>query len=187
MGFDEYKERILKAMDVDYEQLKLDCQMKVDSFKGNTRVIRTGKDCVLTMDTTGRKWHIDAGEGAFPCGEVYIAPMEENSNGTVFFETLSAQEAGVFTNVTVTVQDGKIISSDSEEFNRFLNELPEGGNVVSELGIGMNPNVECITGDSVLDENVIGTFHIAIGMNTLFGGKNNSPIHMDFVAFGEVE
>lgn len=187
MEFEAYRERVLKAMDIDYKELQAACEEKISGFQGNIRTIRTKNNCVLTVDTTDREWLIDAGDGALPCGEIYIAPVEEKSNGTIFFETLSAGEKGIFHNVTVTIKDGIMQTSDCELFNEFLQELPEGGNVVAELGIGMNPNVECITGDSILDENVVGIFHIAIGMNHLFGGKNECPFHMDFVAVGEVE
>ncbi len=182
-----FKTRTLKALDVDYKKLKEDCESKIQSFEGTTRTVVTGKDCVLTLDTTGREWIVDAGDGALPAGEIYIAPVEENSNGKVFFETLAVEGIGVFSNVTVTVSHGRMTDSDCEAFNTFLKELPEGGDVVAELGIGMNPNVEKILGDSHLDENAVGTFHIAIGMNHLFGGKNECPIHFDFVAEGTVK
>lgn len=182
-----YKERIIKALDIDYKMLKADCQEKINSLSGNVRTVRTGKDCVLTLDTTGREWIVDAGDGALPCGEVYIAPVEEKSNGNVYFETLAVENVGVFHDVTVTIENGQLISSTNEQFNAFLGELPENGNIIAELGIGMNPNVKDVLGDSVLDENVIGTFHIAIGMNHLFGGKNVCPVHFDFVATGVVE
>ena len=42
--------------------------------------IRTGHNCVLTLETTGREWYIDAGDGALPCGEIYIAHVEEKMN-----------------------------------------------------------------------------------------------------------
>ena len=182
-----FKARTLKALDVDYRKLKEDCQSKIESFAGTTRTIVTGKDCILALDTTDRKWIVDAGDGALPAGEIYIAPVEEHSNGNIFFETLAVEGRGVFSNVTVTVKQGQMTGSDCEEFNAFLKELPEGGNVVAELGIGMNPNVDKILGDSHLDENAVGTFHIGIGMNHLFGGKNETPVHFDFVAEGVVK
>lgn len=182
-----YQDRIKKALDIDYAALKAECQAKINHFSGDVRTVRTGKDCVLTLDTTGREWIVDAGDGALPCGEIYIAPLEEKSNGNVYFETLSVEEVGTFRDVTVTIENGRLVSSTCEEFNAFLSTLPENGDVVAELGIGMNPNVTGILGDSTLDENMIGTFHIAIGMNHLFGGKNVCPVHFDFVAAGTVE
>ena len=115
---------------------------------------------MLTLDTTGREWIVDAGDGALPAGEIYIAPIEEKSNGKIFFETLAVEGKGVFSNVTVAVEYGRMTGSDCEEFNTFLKELPKGGAVVAELGIGMNH---------------------------LFGGKNECPIHFDFVAEGTVK
>lgn len=187
MDQETYRDRILKAMDIDYAALKESCKEKIDGFSGTIRTVRTGKDCVLTLDTTGREWITDAGDGALPCGEIYIAPVEEKSNGKVYFEHLVVEELGTFPKVTMEIAGGRIVSSDCPEFNGFLNELPEGGNVVAELGIGMNPNVDKMQGDAGLDENAIGTFHIGIGMNHLFGGKNQCPMHMDFVAEGVVE
>ena len=51
----------------------------------------------------------------------------------------------------------------------------------------MNLNVEKVLGDSHLDENAIGTFHIALGMNYLFGGKNKCLVHIDLVGEGTVK
>lgn len=50
----------------------------------------------------------------------------------------------------------------------------------------MNPNITELIGYTVLDEKMAGTFHIAIGDNTMFGGKNSTPLHMDFVGRGEL-
>lgn len=78
------------------------------------------------------------------------------------------------------------VTSDSDRFNEFLAELPPNGNVVCELGIGMNPGVTDLCGYEVLDEKMIGTFHIALGKNDMFGGKNDSLVHLDFVGKGEL-
>lgn len=186
MDYENYSKRIAKALDIDYEGLKKNCEKKVMEFIGDKRVIKTGKNCVLTMETTGREWLIDAGEGAFPCGEIYIVPLEDKTFGSIFFETFSAEDVGVFKNVTLSIAAGRVVSSDCDKFNEFMKTLPEGGNVVAELGIGMNPNVDCIEGDSALDEIAAGTLHIALGMNNLFGGVNVCPFHMDFVTRGEI-
>lgn len=187
MDFEVFRERTMKALDIDYDCLKKDCEDKLNSFEGKIRKVYTGRDCVLTLDTTERNWLVDAGEGSFPCGEIYIAPVEENTNGTIYFETLAVEGVGVYKDVTVKIENGRIAESDCKEFDEFIAELPEGANVVAELGIGMNPNVAKVLGDSGLDENAVGTLHIAIGMNHLFGGKNRSPIHIDFVTEGMVE
>mgnify|MGYP003303188350 FL=1 len=187
MNFDLFYERTVKALDIDYKELKGKCQERIENFNGQIRTIHTGNDCVLTLDTTGREWIVDAGDGALPCGEIYIAPIEENTNGTVFFELFSVDGLGVFNDITIEVENGRIIKTNCDEFNSFIRTLPDGADIIAELGIGMNPNVEKILGDSHLDENAIGTFHIALGMNYLFGGKNKCPVHIDLVGEGVVK
>ena len=51
----------------------------------------------------------------------------------------------------------------------------------------MNPNVTDLCGYTLLDEKMTGTFHIAVGANTMFGGENNASDHVDFVGRGEIE
>lgn len=44
-----------------------------------------------------------------------------------------------------------------------------------------------LCGHTLLDEKMAGTFHIAVGANTMFGGENRATDHGDFVGRGEVE
>lgn len=186
VDFDVYKKQMTEALDVDYDKLKSDCTKKLEAFSGDKRVIKTGKDCVLTLETTGREWFIDAGEGAFPCGEVYIAPLETKSYGTIFFKNFVVNDES-YENVTLTFEEGRMVASDCEAFNEFIKSIPEdNANVLAELGIGMNPSVLGNSGVSELDEDALGTFHIALGMNNMFGGENACRFHMDFVTTGEI-
>ena len=59
--------------------------------------------------------------------------------------------------------------------------ISEQDRTVCELGFGMNEQVNDLCGYTVLDEKMQDTFHIAIGSNVMFGGKNQANLHMDFV------
>ncbi len=63
--YEAYKKRIISALDVDYDELQKECTEKISTFEGNKRILKTGDNCVLEVDTTGREWNIDAGEGHF--------------------------------------------------------------------------------------------------------------------------
>lgn len=65
----------------------------------------------------------------------------------------------------------------------FFKSLPENHRVLCELGIGLNPKIKELTDLTFIDEKALGTYHIGLGMNHLFGGKNNCPFHMDFVFY----
>ena len=184
--YEEYKARMDKALNIDYEALALECQKKIESFTSKIITIRTGEDSTLTMDVTGREWIIDAGEGAFPCGEIYIAPLEDKTNGTVFYKNLFIEDVGSFDNITITIKNGRVTDSDCDALNELLSGQEEGARIVGELGIGMNLAVTYSGKGAALDEDALGTFHIGLGMNYLFGGTNNTRFHMDFVDIGEV-
>lgn len=57
----------------------------------------------------------------------------------------------------------------------------ESWNTFAELGIGLNPAITNLTGNSLLDEKARGTIHIAIGDNFGFGHSIKSHIHADLV------
>lgn len=178
----DYIDRMEAAYDVDYEALAASCEAMRGALQAlTTLVLVTGEDCALHFELAGRSWHVDAGDGDLPCGEVYIAPVEDRTWGSVFFKTLRIVDAGAFENVTLRVSGGCVTGSDDARLNEFLDSLPPSGRVVCELGFGMNPNVKDLCGDTVLDEKMAGTFHIAIGANTMFGGENAADCHIDLV------
>lgn len=112
--------------------------------------------------------------------------METASQGSVFFEDLY-WEGTHYRDVTLTVTDGEISGSSCPEVARRFAGMPRAERTVCELGLGMNPHVTELCGYPLLDEKMAGTFHIAVGANTMFGGRNEAADHVDFVGRGEVE
>ena len=195
-GFDpeDYKVRMEAAMDIDYEMLSAECEeLRATNQKYSGVTIKTGDGkYALTMTFGDRKWDIDAGDGDIPCGEISIAPIENKTNGEVFFEKIylpDAENPGIkhdFDRVVLTVKDGVIESSDNDELNKLLDAYGKENSTVCELGIGMNPGVTSLCGCAVLDEKMIGTFHIGIGDNTMFGGENEADFHNDLIGKGDL-
>lgn len=182
----DYIQRMERAYDVDYAAIYEACMQAKERFVGiNKMLLRTGADCELSFDLTDRMWHIDAGDGDLPCGEIYIAPIENKTQGTVYFETFYL--AGVkYEHVLLQIEDGRISGSNQPEIAAFFEEQPQENRVVCELGFGMNPHVTDLCGYIVLDEKMCDTFHIAVGANHMFGGTNVASDHIDFVGYGIV-
>lgn len=182
---EDYIARMTLAFDVDYGNIKSNCINKLKELENISDIeILTGTDCKVHFDITGRTWHIDAGDGDMPCGEIYIAPHESKTNGAIYFEKLFVEDVGKYENIVITIKDGLVISASNEELSAYFNKLPKECKTVCELGFGMNPNINSLCGYTVLDEKMCNTFHIAIGANNMFGGKNKAPIHIDFVCSG---
>lgn len=183
----DYIRRMEQAYRVDYTALATACEAAVARFAGARRVaLHTGQGHTLTFDLTDRAWHVDAGDGDWPCGEVYIAPVEDKTQGTVYFETLYLDGAR-YPQVLLHIRDGAVCGSDQPDVAAFFARQPPENRVVCELGLGMNPQVTDLCGYTVLDEKMHGTFHIAVGDNQLFGGANAATLHLDLVGHGQIE
>jgi leucyl aminopeptidase (aminopeptidase T) len=185
---EEYIERMTKAYDIDYTKLRALCESRIEELRTAKQIIlRSGNDCRLTLVTADREWIADCGDGDWPCGEVYTAPQEYETNGKLFYDKLYIEDVGAFDHVILTVKDGLLIESDNNTVRDFIAGLPKENRVVCELGFGYNDNISSLCGYTVLDEKMRNTFHIAIGDNTMFGGTNKADFHMDFVGTADAE
>lgn len=182
----DYIQRMERAYDVDYPAVYEACRQAKDRFEGiNQVLLRTGENCELLFELTDRAWHIDAGDGDLPCGEIYIAPVENKTQGTVYFEVFYLD--GVkYEHVLLHIRDGQISGSSRPEITAFFEKQPQENRIVCELGFGMNPNITDLCGYTVLDEKMCNTFHIAVGANHMFGGTNTASDHLDFVGHGTI-
>ena len=158
----DYIRRMDRAYDVDYEAVHAACSRAMERFSGAGRVVvHTGGACDLHLDLTGRAWRIDAGEGDLPCGEIYIAPVETKTNGSVFFETFYLDDVK-YTDVTLQIENGEVCGSSCDAIaNRFA-QMPRENRIVCELGLGMNPNVTDLCGYTLLDVDFVGRAEIEI-------------------------
>jgi leucyl aminopeptidase (aminopeptidase T) len=122
--------------------------------------------------------------GNLPAGEVYLAPLEGESSGTMVIEWGPTRKLD--RPLTLTVEKGKVVSLEGEDWHRKLLEarFDENANCrnIAELGIGTNDRAS--RPDNVLEaEKILGTIHIALGDNTGFGGTVSAPFHEDYVFY----
>lgn len=192
---EEYSDRIIHAIDIDYEALRSSCDQKMAELAGYKAVtISTGDGRYkLNLSFEGRKWNIDAGDGDIPCGEINIAPIESATNGEVYFDKIylpdpeNPRKKLSFDSIVLTISNGVITSSDNDKFNALINEYEAANMTVCELGLGMNPGVRSLCGVAVLDEKMTDTFHLGIGDNTMFGGSNKADMHNDLIGKGSYD
>ena len=117
--------------------------------------------------------------GNLPSGEAYIAPKEDGCDGETLIDGSMVGVGTLVEPLHVTVKDGQLqkITGIGSEKLEILFTKPENG-IVAELGIGTNEKA-LLCGNTLEDEKVYGTVHIAFGTNTSFGGKNKADCHMD--------
>lgn len=143
----------------------------------------------ITLPIKGRKilpsTGVLNGKGAggnLPSGEVYCAPLEGKSNGTIIFDGSIAGIGILNKPILVNIKDGYarefIGGKQAKQFEKMLAEVGEDALQIAELGIGTNYKAK-ITGIILEDEKVLGTVHIAFGNNKSMGGIIDVPIHLD--------
>jgi leucyl aminopeptidase (aminopeptidase T) len=120
--------------------------------------------------------------GNIPCGEAFVAPVEDSVNGKLVIDASIAGIGLVDRNATFTIERGEVVDVDggraAREFEILLDDSSK--RQVAEFGIGTNDRAE-ITGITIEDEKALGTCHIAFGNNRFFGGTNQVDFHMDCV------
>ena len=180
-----YELALCNALSVNFPELKKACREKLESVEHKeTITIHTGQEYALTLDISTRQWFVDDGCGDFPPGEIYIAPKENKSHGDLLIPIVNLQ-GQIYEDVLMTFKEGKLIGSSCQELDDFFLQRPDSFRILSEFGIGLNPEVKELTGYTPIDEKALGTYHIALGMNHLFGGDNDCLFHMDFVFYAD--
>lgn len=154
--------------------------------KVNDVLITTRNGTNLSFSLSKRKWHLDTGKiksrGNLPGGEIFIAPLEESSNGKIVIDCFE-KDGEIFARkgTEIIIKNGRAVDvSDKKcKIAKLFNTIKNGKNI-AEFGIGTNYRAEII-GNTLQDEKVLGTCHIAFGSNFSFGGKVKAGMHLDTI------
>jgi len=119
-------------------------------------------------------------------GEIFTAPIEKESNGTIIIDAC-AYWGPPAAPIKFVVKNGRVInlhelSLDDKQQKLMAKDLntDRNSNILAELGIGTNLGAKWNM-DLMESEQARGTCHFGFGLNTDFGGKNSSGIHVDYV------
>jgi hypothetical protein len=131
--------------------------------------------------------------GNIPGAETFIAPWEDSAEGTfVLNGSFPGRVIPPGRYLLLTFRAGYLIDIKGDDelarsFSHFFETAKPAVSVchkaVAELGIGVNPAIERLTGN-LADEKYARTAHIAVGDSRRYGGRNESSIHEDLVTLG---
>ncbi len=163
-----------------------DRQAKLVERLSGAREIRIEADGTdLRLRVEGRTWINSDGRRNMPSGEVFTGPLEDSANGTIRFTIPSSPRGVLVEDVTVTFEDGKVVSATAARGQGYLDAAlatDPGARFLGELGIGTNAGIDRATGSILLDEKMAGTVHLALGRSyPETGGRNVSALHWDLI------
>ncbi len=148
------------------------------------RIVGAGTDLRLSLE--GREGMVDDGHLNMPGGEFFFSPVEDATEGVVEFSEFPAVQMGHECHgVRLAFDGGRVVDASARSDEEFLFsqlDADPGARVLGELGVGCNPSIQRHVKNTLFDEKIDGTVHLAVGAGFPFvGGKNESIVHWDMV------
>lgn len=192
MSLSDYEAFLMKAMLLNtddpaaaWKAFSNEQQRYVDYLSHVETLRFVANDTDLTMRVGGRKWVNSDGHKNFPSGEVFTGPVEDSVNGTVRYTFPTAHLGHEVDDVRLTFENGRVVKADATRGLGFLETMLDsdlGARVLGEVAVGNNYGVQQFTRNTLYDEKIGGTFHLALGnAYPETGGTNVSAVHWDMV------
>jgi aminopeptidase len=162
-------------------------QARLVNFLQGVRELRfvtpTGTD--LRVGVAGRTWINCDGHENFPDGEVFTGPIEDATDGSVCFDFPAVHAGREVQGVKLRFRAGRVVDATAVKGEEFLVRLLDqdpGARVLGEVALGCNYAIKRHTRNTLFDEKIGGTFHVALGASYPESrGKNQSGLHWDMV------
>ena len=197
MSLRQYEDFVFKAgyLDQDdpvacWKQIEACQQKAVDYLNGVKKLhFQAANGTDLHVNVEGMKWVNCCGKCNFPDGEVFSGPNlsapDGGVNGIVRFSFPAVHNGQEVEDVELTFEKGEVVNikaSKNEAFLRAMIEQDAGAKRVGEIAIGTNFQITGYTKNTLFDEKIGGTFHLALGAGYPETGNNNeSGLHWDMV------
>jgi aminopeptidase len=159
---------------------------RLAEWLGTVRELRiTGPGTDLRLGVEGRSWISCDGTFNFPDGECFTGPVEDSVDGEISFTYPAIFHGRAIEGVHLRFSGGDVVEATATRGQDFLEEmlaLDDGARRVGEFSFGLNDAVQVFTGETLFDEKIGGTVHLALGESyPESGGVNRSALHWDMV------
>lgn len=192
MGLDAFEAFVFGAMHLDdadpvarwAELRELQASLIERLARARTlRVVKDGTD--LTLSVAGRTWVNSDGKRNMPSGEVFTGPLEDSAEGVVTFDVPSSVSGTLVSGVRLRFERGVVVKASAEQGEDLLLaqlDVDAGARRLGEVGIGTNAKIQRAILNTLYDEKIAGTLHLALGRSyDETGGTNRSSLHWDLI------
>jgi aminopeptidase len=192
MSLEQYERFVYRACLLDHDDPfaswtalgeRIDRVARFLESRSELRVVAEGTD--LRLGIAGRKWEGLGQLENFPDGETFTGPVEDAVEGTIRFTFPAVFQGRRVDDVFLRFEQGEVVeahASRGEEFLRQMIAMDEGACRVGEFAFGLNEGISEHTMNTLFDEKIGGTCHLALGASyPETGGRNRSGLHWDMV------
>jgi len=185
MSLEEFEDFVYEACLKDWKKEEKK-QEKLKKLLDKAKSIRiTADDTDLRFSIEGRQGIKCCGTRNMPDGEVFIAPVEDSTEGYIKYTYPAIYGGREVSGVRLEFHKGKVVKAEAEKGQQFLREMiatDKGSCKLGECGIGVNYNIKQFIKQILFDEKIGGTVHLALGMAyPEGGGVNKSAVHWDMI------
>ena len=185
MSLHDYEDFAFNAISLDWKNLNTRLQKIADRVNQakEVHIVGPGTDLSFTLKTTNCV--LGDGTNNMPGGEVFTAPDKYSVNGFITFNYPAIYRSNEVRGVYLEFKRGKVVKEEARsglDFLRAMLNLDAGSRYVGEWGIGCNYNIKQFTKNTLFDEKIGGTIHLALGHGYKeCNAKNRSALHWDLV------
>jgi aminopeptidase len=152
----------------------------------NQKLHLVGVKTDLWLETKGRTWEIDDWHCNIPGGEIFTSPILDSTEGRIYFEYPVTRHGKTISEIELEFKKGVVTKARAATHEDFLHELlhtDAGANLVGEIAFGLNPGCDRYLDETLFDEKMAGTMHLALGAGFEECGAptNESALHLDLV------
>mgnify|MGYP001026281308 FL=1 len=185
MSTEEFEDFYFSACLTDYRRMYTAMQPLVKLMEKTDKVRIVAPETDLSFSIKNIPVTACHGLRNIPDGEVYSAPVIDSVNGKIKFNTICPQNGRMFTGISLTFRNGKAVEAGADNYVDDLQKILDtdsGSRYTGEFAFGLNPFINRAVGDTLFDEKISGSVHLALGNfcgNACNG--NRSGIHWDLV------
>jgi len=192
MSFADYEEFVYQAGHLNdddpiktWRAISKRQQALVDTMNKTKEIRVVAKETDITLSVRGRRWLNCDGHENFPDGEVFTGPVEKDVNGHIRFSFPAVHGGREVVGAFLEFKNGKVVQARAdkgEDFLRAMVDMDKGSCYLGELAFGVNYNITSYMRNTLFDEKIGGTVHVALGSGyPETGNKNESGLHWDMV------
>jgi aminopeptidase len=202
MSLDQYEQFVFRACHVEeaddalayWQSVSNDLRHYADLLEQARELRIVGPDTDLRVTVKGRRWQPADGHYNMPDGEIFTSPLETATEGEIRFTFPALFRGREVDDIRLRFERGRVVQAEAGSGGDFLTallDMDEGARCLGEVAFGLNYEIDRFTNNTLFDEKIGGTMHVALGSGFAeLGGKNRSALHWDLVcdlrADGEV-
>jgi len=192
MSLEEYEDFIFKAAHVDkkdpishWKKIQQEQEKIKILLDAKKKLHVVAKDTDLSVSVAGRKWINCYGKENFPDGEVFTGPVENSAEGHISYSFPASHGGRRVDDIQLWFKKGKVVKAKASKGEDFLNsmlDMDKGSRFLGEFAFGLNYGIQKYTLNTLFDEKIGGTIHLAVGTGyPETGSKNKSGLHWDMM------